>query len=137
MNQLFLTSTNNVCMSMGVCEKFLEWQSMRFLLAFTGWVQSQSAAIPTQLTPFCWSAPELKFPNTVSKCTLGGKSYLRIFDGRRRTPTVGTIGVCLGRLSGGTMADDMVVLEIPLLLSTYCAFPAPNRHFAVLKDSKR
>lgn len=110
MNQLFLTSTNNVCMSMGVCEKFLEWQSMRFLLAFTGWVQSQSAAIPTQLTPFCWSAPELKSPNTVSKCTLGGKSYLRIFYGRRRPPTVGTIGVCLGRLSGWTMADDMVVL---------------------------
>ena len=35
MNQLFPTSTNNVCVSMDVCEKFLEWQSMRFLLAFT------------------------------------------------------------------------------------------------------
>jgi hypothetical protein len=81
-----------------------------FLIAFTEWVQSQSAAISTQLTPFCWSAPELKFPDTVSKCTLRGKSYLRIFDGRRRPPTVGTIRVCLEMLSGWTATDDILLL---------------------------
>jgi hypothetical protein len=73
---------------------------MRLLLNSNVWTPSQAAAFRTPLPPFHLPNFAFKFPNPASNHQVSGKSYLRIFDHRRRCPMVGTTVACVnGQLS--------------------------------------